>query len=146
MISRGTLSAVIDTNVLFEGLTKRGNATGLIVDAWMQGLFEACISDTVVYEYDDVLSRKLSAANWERVQPILKMLLSQAHHTRISYTWRPSSPDTGDEHVIDCALNARAIIVTWNIKDFRLARQELGVRVAKPPQFISLLTTHLLRA
>ena len=26
---------VIDTNVLFEGLTKQGGAAGLIVDAWL---------------------------------------------------------------------------------------------------------------
>jgi hypothetical protein len=31
---------VIDTNVLFEGLTKQGGAPGLIVDVWLTGLME----------------------------------------------------------------------------------------------------------
>ncbi|PIZ26050.1 MAG: toxin-antitoxin system toxin component, PIN family protein, partial [Chloroflexi bacterium CG_4_10_14_0_8_um_filter_57_5] len=30
---------VVDTNVLFEGLTRKGGAAGLVVDAWLAGLF-----------------------------------------------------------------------------------------------------------
>ena len=32
------LRIVIDTNVVFEGLTKQGGASGLIIDAWLAGL------------------------------------------------------------------------------------------------------------
>ena len=40
----------------------------------------------------------------------------------IHYSWRPMSPDPGDEHVIDCAMNAGATVVTWNVRDFKAAR------------------------
>ncbi len=33
------LHVVIDTNVVFEGLTKQGCAAGLVVDTWLDGLF-----------------------------------------------------------------------------------------------------------
>ena len=39
------------------------------------------------------------------------------------FSWRPMSPDPGDEHVIDCAMNACASVVTANTRDFQLAVQ-----------------------
>jgi predicted nucleic acid-binding protein len=60
MTSLPLLRVVIDTNVVFEGLTKQGGASGLIIDAWLAGLIVVCVSNTLAYEYDDVLSRKLA--------------------------------------------------------------------------------------
>ncbi len=65
------MPAVIDTNVVFEGLTKQGGACGLIIDAWRAGLFEACVANALAFEYEDVLARKLSAKRWNRIQPVL---------------------------------------------------------------------------
>jgi predicted nucleic acid-binding protein len=43
------IRAVIDTNVVFEGLTHRGGPAGVIVSAWMAELFQACISQALAY-------------------------------------------------------------------------------------------------
>jgi predicted nucleic acid-binding protein len=131
---------VIDTNVIFEGLTKQGGAAGLIIDAWRAGLLRAYVSNALAYEYADVLSRKLSAARWQRIKPVLGALLVQAEFVPIYYSWRPSSPDPGDEHVIDCAMNAGAIVISANIRDFQLAKRTLGLRVITPVEFLSQLT------
>lgn len=40
MLDTSPLRVVIDTNVVFEGLTKRGGAVGLIIDAWLAGLLQ----------------------------------------------------------------------------------------------------------
>jgi predicted nucleic acid-binding protein len=61
------LRIVVDTNVVFEGLTKQGGASGLIVDAWLARLMVVCVSNALAYEYDDVLSRKLSEARWSKL-------------------------------------------------------------------------------
>ncbi len=50
---------MIDTNVVFEGLTKTGGASGLLISALVAGLFETYVSNALAYEYEDVLSRKL---------------------------------------------------------------------------------------
>ncbi len=133
------IRAVIDTNVIFEGLTRRGGAAGYVVDAWIVGLFQAYVSDTLCYEYMDVLSRKLSPQKWLVLEPVLAHLLSKVEFSIPFYSWRPISPDTGDEHVIDCAMNASALVVTFNVRDFRLAQQELGLRVLTPSAFVALL-------
>jgi putative PIN family toxin of toxin-antitoxin system len=141
MLSQPLLRVVVDTNVVFEGLTKKGGASGLIVDAWLAGLMIACVSNTLAYEYDDVLSRKLAKERWIEIQPVLARLISIAEYTSIYFSWRPTSPDPGDDLAIDCAMNAGAIVVTSNIKDFRSARDCLGLRVMTPVEFVNVLAT-----
>lgn len=130
---------VIDTNVVFEGLTKKGGAAGLIVEAWLIGLLTACISTALVYEYEDVLSRKVSEARWNRLKPVLALLVEKSNFTPIYFSWRPSSPDAGDDLVIDCAMNAGATVITSNIRDFKFAEKSLGLKVLTPVQLVSML-------
>lgn len=134
------LCVVIDTNVIFEGLTKQGGAAGLIIDLWLAGLLEVCVSDALVYEYEDVLSRKLAPQRWQKIQPVLGALLSRAQFTAIYYSWRPTSPDPGDDLVIDCAMNAGAVVITSNIRDFQKARESLGLKVMTPVELVLRLT------
>jgi predicted nucleic acid-binding protein len=141
MPSSALLRIVVDTNVVFEGLTKQGGASGLIVDAWLAGLMVVCVSNALAYEYDDVLSRKLSEKRWSKLKPVLGQLLSVARYTSIYFSWRPTSPDAGDDLVIDCAMNASAIVVTSNIRDFQNAKESLGLRVLTPVQFVGILAS-----
>jgi putative PIN family toxin of toxin-antitoxin system len=135
------LRIVVDTNVIFEGLTKQGGASGLIIDAWLAGLMVVCVSNALAYEYDDVLSRKLSEVRWIKLQPVLRILLNASQYTNIYFSWRPVSPDAGDDLVIDCAMNADAIIITSNIRDFRSARDSLGLQIMTPVEFVNLLAS-----
>jgi putative PIN family toxin of toxin-antitoxin system len=131
-----SIKVVIDTNVLMEGLTQQGGAASLIIDAWLAGLLDVHVSNSLVHEYVDVLSRKLSSQRWQHLQPDLAQLLERAHFTVIHFSWRPTSPDPGDDLVIDCAMNAGAIVVTSNLKDFRSATLLLGLRVLSPVQLV----------
>lgn len=133
------LRVVIDTNVVFEGLTKQGSAAGLVIDAWLAGLIQVHISNALAYEYEDVLTRKLSNAHWQELRPVLGTLLRHSQFTTVYYSWRPTSPDAGDDLVIDCAMNASAIVITSNIRDFRNARESLGLQVMTPVELVTKL-------
>jgi putative PIN family toxin of toxin-antitoxin system len=133
------LRAVIDTNVVFEGLTKQGGLAGGIIDAWLADLFQAYASNALAYEYADVLSRKLSEKRWQQLQPVLGALLNKVYFVEIHYSWRPISPDPADDHIIDCAMNVNAIIVTSNIRDFQKAKRMLGVNIMSPLEFVTEL-------
>jgi putative PIN family toxin of toxin-antitoxin system len=135
------LRVVIDTNLIFEGLTKQGGAAGLIVDLWLADLLEVYVSDAIAYEYEDVLARKLNKQRWQKIQPVLGALLNHAQFTAIYYSWRPTSPDPGDDLAIDCAMNAGAILVTSNIRDFQKARESLGLKVMTPTELVNMLAT-----
>ncbi len=89
--------------------------------------------------YADVLTRKLSPKRWEAIKPVLGELLRMSEFTVVYFSWRPSSPDPGDDHLIDCAMNANATLVTWNIKDFERAKAALGLNAVTPVEFIIML-------
>ena len=127
---------VIDTNVLFEGLTQKGGAAGLLIDAWLSRMPEVCVSNALAYEYAEVLSRLLSPHRWQQMRPVLETLLDRARFVTIYYSWRPISPDPGDDHIIDCAMNACATVITSNLRDFQSARIALGLRVLTPVEAI----------
>ena len=134
------IRAVIDTNVVFEGLSRKGGACGFIIDAWRAGLFTACISNALAYEYDDVFSRKFSEHRWKEIHPLLTELIGdRAEFVTIWFSWRPASPDPGDDHLVDCAMNARVPVVTSNVRDFREAVRELGLKVITPVNFLEHL-------
>lgn len=141
MLTQFPIRAIIDTNVVFDGLTRQGGACGLIIDAWRAGLFRPFVSNALAYEYAEVLSRMLSSERWQRIQPVLGRLLEQSEFVTVYFRWRPSSPDPGDEHVIDCAMNAGASVVTDNVRDFHMAKQALGLQVMTPMEFVEQLSS-----
>jgi predicted nucleic acid-binding protein len=140
MTELAPLHLVVDTNIVLEGLTKQGSASGLIIEAWLARLFVVHVSTALAYEYQDVLGRKLSSTRWQTLKPVLGTLLNLAEFTEIHFTWRPTSPDPGDDLIIDCAMNANAAIVTSNLKDFQRAKQSLGLTVLSPAELILQLT------
>ena len=133
------IRAVSDTNVVFEGLTKSNSVSTLVLRTWQSKLFQPYVSLALQYEYYDVLSRKLSPHRWQRVQPVLGSLLQTARPIVPHYLWRPISPDPGDDFVVDCAMNAKAWVVTYNVRDFALARLELKLTVLTPQEFLEQL-------
>lgn len=136
-----SLRIVVDTNVLFEGLTKKDLASSLIIEAWLARELQIAVCEALALEYVDVLSRKLSPQRWLQVEPVLRALLIRAQFVPIYYSWRPSSPDPADEHVVDCVQNANALLITWNTSDFRQARQSLHLRILTPPEFVAWWST-----
>jgi predicted nucleic acid-binding protein len=136
------LHAVIDTNVLFQGITTQAGAPGSIIQAWQRGAFVPLATNALCYEYESVLQRKLSPERWLVVSTILDDLFDQVRFVPIEYTWRPVSTDPGDDHLIDCAISGKGMIVTWNQKDLRIARDLFGVPVLTPDMFLLRLIEH----
>jgi len=129
---------VVDTNVLFEGLTFKGPC-GRIVDSWISGRIVACISTALALEYEAVLTRDQSQKRQEKTRRALQALLDRAEFVPIVFSYSPQSPDPDDDHVIDCAVNASAPIVTSNIRDFRGASERLGFDLMTPAELASIL-------
>ena len=133
------IRAVLDTNVVFEGFTKPQGDCRLIMDAARVGLFTVCATDAVIYEYIDVLERKLSPEKMKAASIQLADLLHTVEFVTVNYRYRPVSPDPDDDKIIECALNGSAIVVTSNLKDFRSAERKLGLSVRSPAEFASKL-------
>ena len=131
------MRAVIDTNVVFEGLTKHG-VCGQIMDAWVARRFTPCASAALALEYEEVLGSKL-ASRREQALLALQALLDRAEYVPIYFLTRPLSPDADDDFLIECAFNASALLVTRNRRDLIVARDVLGISVLNPEAFLLAL-------
>lgn len=131
---------VVDTNVLIGGLSRRGPA-GAVIDAWVGRRFTPCVSTALAFEYEELLVRKLGRRRQGTAGRALQALLSRSEYVPVRFTYRPASPDPGDDLVIDCVVNAGAMLVTENLRDFRTASRELGFRTLRPEELMELLET-----
>ncbi|MBM4320875.1 MAG: PIN domain-containing protein [Deltaproteobacteria bacterium] len=132
------MRVVVDTNVLVEGLKRKGPC-GAVVDGWVAKIFEPCVSTALALEYEDVLTRNRSPEEQERMRRVLQALLHRALFVPIVFTYRPQSPDAGDDFIIDCAMNAQAGLVTSNTRHFRGAAERLWFPLLTPEQFVKAL-------
>ncbi len=132
------LRAVVDTNVLFEGLTRLG-PSARVVDAWVARDFIPCVSTALGLEYEEVLTNKLGSKKRPRAIGALQALLERCEFVAVWTRVRPLSKDPDDDFLIECAYNGTALIVTHNLKDLRVAEVALGIPVLTPEEFLDAL-------
>lgn len=134
----GVLRAVIDTNVVFEGLTHLG-PSAKVLDAWVGRRFRPCISTTLALEYRAVLMNKLAPLRGEAALMALQALLARGEYVPIYFSYRPASRDPGDDFIVDCVVNSGSVLVTKNARDFLAASRQLGFPILRPEAFLPLI-------
>jgi predicted nucleic acid-binding protein len=128
--------AVLDTNVVVSALRSRRGPAFRLLSLVGTGRFEIGLSVALALEYDEV-ARRASPVSAGELDTILACLCSEAHKQRIFFLWRPSTPDPGDEMVLDLAVACRAShLVTFNVRHFSGATQ-FGIRVSRPHEFLA---------
>jgi putative PIN family toxin of toxin-antitoxin system len=132
------MRVVIDTNVLFEGLSRKG-ICGRVVDLWVEERFTPCVSTALAIEYEAALTRNQSKERQLKVRMALQALILRARFVPILFSYRPQSPDPDDDLVIDCAMNAGASVVTSNLRDFAQASKRLGFGLLTPTELVGAL-------
>lgn len=134
------LKAVLDTNILVAGFKSRNGAAAAVLDGFARGRFMACISNSLLLEYADVLGRpgKVPQSARETAGYLENFALAAERHD-IFFRWRPLLPDPGDDHVLSLAIAAQAgYIVTHNLRHFRPSAS-FRIEAVAPGDFLSLL-------
>jgi putative PIN family toxin of toxin-antitoxin system len=130
---------VLDTNLLVAALQSRRGASNAILLRVGTGVFDTALSVSLMFEYEDVLSRPEFNFDQERVSTVLDYLAAVSIGQTIRYLWRPFLNDPKDDLVLELAFNAGCqYIVTFNLKDFKRS-QELGIEAIKPKDFLKLI-------
>lgn len=127
---------VLDTNVLVSALKSRQGSSFRLLSQVGDGRFQLHLSVPLVVEYEAMLKRGGLALSDIQVDDVIDYLCAQAIHNKIFYLWRPKLKDPDDDFVLELSVKARATIVTWNVADFRNARN-LGVSVVTPREFLA---------
>jgi len=109
---------VVDTNVLVSALLSEHGAEATVLDYLTSGRLYWCVSDAILAEYAEVLSRPKFA----RIPRLyINRLLSQAATTYrvVPTTTTSASPDEPDNRFLECAEASDAhYLVTGNERHF----------------------------
>ncbi len=95
-------------------------------------------------EYEAVCTRAehLLAAGLDLSQAamFLDAVVSMVEPASVWFLWRPQLRDSGDELVLEAAVNSRAdAIATFNRRDFRKAADRFGIQILLPSEVLGRL-------
>ena len=110
----------------------------------LDGKVDALASTALMLQYEDVLLRPetLAAAELSArdVLDLLDDLCAVLRPVAIDVSWRPQSPDNGDDLVIDAAVNGLATaIATFNLKHLREPAARFGIVAETPADLLRRL-------
>lgn len=128
----------MDTNVLVAALKSSCGASFRLLSLVEHGIFTLHVSTPLVSEYEAVLKRGITSLSAEDIDDVVDFLCSRAVLNKIFYLWRPMLKDPDDDFVLELAVKANAVIVTWNVNDFKLAAK-FGIEVLTPREFLASL-------
>ena len=135
---------MLDTDVLVAAVrSDRGVSRALLTSA-LQRRYPVLASVPLMLQYESVLTRPehLTAAGISEadVEVVLNAIALVIEPIRISYLWRPVLPDSGDDLVLETAVNGRAdVVVTFNRRHFAPAAALVGLKILAPADAVRRL-------
>ena len=129
--------ALLDTSVLRAGLVSSAGASHQLLREALMGRITIVASTALMLEYEDVLLRpetlQRAGISARDTLGFLDGLCTVCLPVTVRVRWRPQSPDSNDDLVIDAAVNGLAdIIATFNLRDLRAPAARFGI-TAEPP-------------
>ena len=128
---------VLDTDVLVAAVrSDRGASRALLISA-LERRYPLLASVPLMLQYESVLTRPehLTAAGISAgdVEVLFNAIALVVEPIRISYLWRPVLPDSGDDLVLETAVNGQAdVVVTFNRRHFVPAVALFGLEILAP--------------
>ena len=132
------MNIVLDTNVVFSAMNSSLGASHKLLKRIDQAPLRMHVSTPLVLEYEAVLKRN-NSLNYADVNAVVDYLCHISEQHGIFYLWRPVLKDPQDDHVLELAVKANAVIVTWNVKDFVPATARFGLEVITPRDLLKRL-------
>ena len=128
---------LLDTSVLRAGFVSSAGASRQVLQAALMGEITIVASTALMLEYEDVLLRpetlQKAGIGARDALGFLDGLCAVCLPVVVRVRWRPQSPDSGDDLVIDAAVNGLAdTIATFNLRDLRAPAARFGI-AAEPP-------------
>ncbi len=134
---------VMDTNVLVAGACRHESSLAYrLLQGVLEETFPIILTEPILLEYLDVLARPavraLTGLNRRQSEELVTDLVSLSHKVQLRFSWRPNLRDEGDNKFVEAAIHTTAVIVTYNVRDFR--RSDLtphGWTVMTPREFLA---------
>ncbi len=128
---------VLDTDVVVAGMRSPSGASAALMMAARRGRTTLLVSVPLALEYEAICGKaehRIAAGLSEREAGIfLDALIAMAEPVETHFLWRPQLRDSGDEMVLEAAVNGRAdALVTFNGRDFGVVPSRFGIEMLLP--------------
>ncbi len=114
------LKVVLDTNILVA-LIGRKSPFRWIFDCIIQGRIILCVSNDVLFEYQEILAKKTSLEVAENVVNFIT-INPYTEKTDIFFNFGLIAEDTDDNKFVDCAITSNAVCLVSNDKHFEVLK------------------------
>lgn len=125
------MNIILDTNVLLSAMRSSLSSSYRLVQHIDKAPLQLHTSTPLILEYESALKRN-NSFNYSDVNAVVDYLCHISERHGIFYLWRPVLRDPQDDHVLQLAVKANAMIITWNVKDFAPASSQFGLPVETP--------------
>lgn len=135
---------MLDTSVLVAALRSPVGASSFLVESVITASLTPLVSVALVLEYEAVLTRpeQLAVSGFTPYEAgeIVRAFCRLGEPVHFAYRLRPQLPYPDDEFVLETAFHGRAdAIVTFNLRDLKLASQAFGIEVISPREAVGRL-------
>ncbi len=135
---------LLDTNIIRSGFVSSAGASRLLLRAVLTGRAAAVACTALMLEYEDVLLRpdtlQRAGIAAHDALAFLDGLCAICLPVTVRVRWRPQSPDSSDDLVIDAAVNGLAdTLVTFNLRDLRAPAARFGIAAELPAETLRRL-------
>ncbi|HAH26192.1 MAG TPA: putative toxin-antitoxin system toxin component, PIN family [Prolixibacteraceae bacterium] len=107
---------IIDINVFITIIGKK-SPNRWIFDRIISGEFQLCVSNEILWEYEEILSKKANELVSRNVIDFL-LISPFVHKADIFFNWHLISEDPDDDKFIDCYLSSDAVFLVSNDQHF----------------------------
>lgn len=130
------MRAVIDTNILVSALLTHGGVPAQLIVAMRSQTLTPVVSESILAEYAEVLSRPKFSFAKDRVASLLEDMKGLALFLKPQPIPLQDLPDPDDAPFIAAALTAGCVIITGNSKHFP---PKTGVETLSPAEALTRL-------
>jgi predicted nucleic acid-binding protein len=128
---------LLDTSVLRAGFVSDAGASRRLLLAALTGRVTAVASTALMLQYEEVLLRpgtlERAGVTARDALGFLDGLCAACLPVAVRVRWRPQSPDSGDDLVVEAAVNGLAdAIATFDLRHLRAPAARFGI-AAEPP-------------
>jgi putative PIN family toxin of toxin-antitoxin system len=130
-------NVVIDTNVLVSAYL--GGRLETIIVAWIAGKFVLTVSDQIVSEYINVLSRPKFKILRVELDDFAALILSKAEFVSPEESIRVIEADPSDNKFLEAAVAGKVDYIVSGDKHLRDLKEFRGIAVQTPSVFLERL-------
>ncbi len=132
---------ILDTNVILAAMRSQTGASHRLLLTIGHPKWLSVMTPALMYEYEDVARRPGNAPDLssQDITDILDLIYQQSHRQMVWFSWRPLSPDPGDDAILEAAIAGGCdFVVSFNERHLRAAR-DFGIEVLKPAALLKLI-------